>query len=1239
MSMTFRDWYSHVLVGLLSLVIVTSAVAEEPRLLWRLSGEHGLTAQETLDDRAYPSYRFGTQILSESLPGRLDQAVRGYREKKYPTAFQYRMNGEVCLAEGTLSLWFQWQNAADRPLVLVSLSQAECQVAMPIWWPFFRISLSPAEGEIVATFRDAETKPFELRAAGAIRDQKWHHLALTWDQAGGRALWFDGQCIAESHAPFVPAQALIGRLRFGAMLGGGAERIALDEVRIYGSALPAEAVRRLAEGDDPHDTDTPSMFRPDVRLASLGWAGGDNTALPQVTADHERYLLRQAVIDQALAYKNPAWVAVDGRPWTWWPRGVQTYEYDDGGDLRLTWAGPVTHLRIAGDFSGQMDVGSLLSLDLPGPVSYHAFDEPVTSGRSVLQNEATGESDRLTRVRQIDLFEFKPLDESPAGGRILRLAWGGSIVDPHVQEQITNYFGRADRNVIAAQPDAIDDDVTIGALRFHHIVAPPFDESFPLAAMRIVLRSAEPIREDILRLTLHHPVNRACEAMSADVRITGAGREVDLLVDCRDLMYPPGSQLWLTLVSRNGINLRADASRIELIAEDRDPVQRQYLAAQTEQMQSFFLAISEPRPWVGLGGDDSAARGAFDSFEELLRMLDDALRLAPDDRTLRALQRFTHPEQSENVQDALAIAYPHREDLPQWAVLQQAVLEQLQHQVAWWLENKLAPNGELGMGLGDDTCFYNDIGGLALIADPGDRVRDAVARLARTIFQNPKPHVADGLNVRLTDPLHAYEEGLNHESLCVLLDYGNPVYVERCMATADRYEWLFPEDADGRHLGAGRFNHRIQADRKKQVRRSALLWHPGLMLAWYNGHPQVVAMLGDYVRFLRSFDRTWLHPAEYGTEDVLFAFWRLTGDERALQYSLERYFDYARSRNFVDERGGMLVHDGRLWDYLDLPLHRDRTFESVRQDDPWDMRSMRLNSAGISDNNYTGDSAYVAWRLSGDPEQLTPWLGYMYRRLRLTVPVLTHMQMSTDRLSVPKHPLERMYLGGLASQRCMIWPHHAVSYEDLGTNFAALLPINRDDHLKVLLINTGATESRGRLRVWRLVPGEYRVCAGPDADGDGNIDAAVVDRMMSLKRYEAIDLTLPPSVPWLVEAELVRRHAPLHERPDLAVCDLDSGYDADSDLLTINVHNIGARPTAPGQVVVRDEAGLELARRPLPGIDPPLDLKPRIHTIRMQAAHLRQQRYVTVTVSSPDGDDEITQHNNEMRIAIVPDDG
>ena len=56
--------------------------------------------------------------------------------------------------------------------------------------------------------------------------------------------------------------------------------------------------------------------------------------------------------------------------------------------------------------------------------------------------------------------------------------------------------------------------------------------------------------------------------------------------------------------------------------------------------------------------------------------------------------------------------------------------------------------------------------------------------IGRLMALAEEQHLTAGLNRRTTDPLHAYEEGVNHEALLAWWNYGDPVCLERCLVAA-----------------------------------------------------------------------------------------------------------------------------------------------------------------------------------------------------------------------------------------------------------------------------------------------------------------------------------------------------------------------------------------------------------------------------------------------------------------------
>ena len=208
----------------------------------------------------------------------------------------------------------------------------------------------------------------------------------------------------------------------------------------------------------------------------------------------------------------------------------------------------------------------------------------------------------------------------------------------------------------------------------------------------------------------------------------------------------------------------------------------------------------------------------------------------------------------------------------------------------------------------------------------------------------------------------------------------------------------------------------------------------------------------------------------------------------------------------------------------------------------------------------------------------------------------------------------------------------AVSYEGLrGEDFAALVWDAGPAALRVAIHNFTDRPLAGRMRVWRLDHGRYKVAVGPDADDDAQIDEGAAEvTMAELGRYSAIPLALPPRRTTVVQAEQVERLDDLLARADLALSPLDSGWRPDG-AFEARVHNIGSSPAREARVaLLRD--GRPVEEVILPEIEAPLDLHPRRVSVRFKDA-----RPGDVVVADPAGlIPEIAEHNNRLAVPAKP---
>jgi len=275
-------------------------------------------------------------------------------------------------------------------------------------------------------------------------------------------------------------------------------------------------------------------------------------------------------------------------------------------------------------------------------------------------------------------------------------------------------------------------------------------------------------------------------------------------------------------------------------------------------------------------------------------------------------------------------------------------------------------------------------------------------------------------------------------------------------------------------------------------------------------------------------------------------------------------------------------------------------------------------------------SGYAHYLFTGSTERLETALEAALTEWQRFGHLYTAAEQFTDRVfNLPFKEIFNCYLGNYTGRN--IFPHNfAASYEGLGKNFAALVGPSDETSLKVAFFNFADRPLRGRMRVWRLNHGRYKVLIGPDTDDNGVLDRVEKEKTMVLHRHAPIDLLLPPGRLTRIEIDQVEPLNDLLDRADLALSPLDTVRELNmtwqyDSLVRIRVHNIGARPAAQVEVALLRN-GQKILTRLLPEIEAPIDLAPRVAMTYTTIA----QPGDTIVVDPDNRIPEITESNNRL---------
>jgi len=617
------------------------------------------------------------------------------------------------------------------------------------------------------------------------------------------------------------------------------------------------------------------------------------------------------------------------------------------------------------------------------------------------------------------------------------------------------------------------------------------------------------------------------------------------------------------------------------------------------------------------------------------------------------------------------------EGAPSWAAAQREALGRLMEVIDHWagVQNE---NGELGGGYGDD-CEILRWWPVAVFAADDEVARSAISRLAEGIWNSGM--IENGYSAALEDVEHSAEPTSDTLPLMIGMNYGNPVYIERCMQTMKcmRDVWTGVNARGHLHFKSAWLSATRYAEAQPygvDVPMNARAAKPGRWLCWYNNNPDLIKLFADWGRsWVEDAERTdkgkpagivpaavsfaddgiggysdnWYHPNLYwdyynwesgATNQIcnqLLATCDLTDDDRLL-YPLEKGLEMARDfwlDPTSDPQEGSAVWAAKT-------LHETGLAGYGCQ-----LRTLRRTTR-FDDYLKEHGTAYTKFLLTGSHSFLIEACQDSINSTKYNFPLLTTEVKFTDRVAVRgADELLSMYTGGCGSGT--EYPYYAVTWSGTTRNFAALVTSAGRRLLKVLVYSFHPLDRQVTMTLWRLEPGIYRMRVGPDADADGEHDLDFTEQTIRVtERGMPLDVKLAGRKQLLIEIVQTQEGRPRsRELPDLALTEADVmlppaeprvGEDA---VIRVAVHNIGSAP-AEKLVVALMEAGERLDERVLENLDPPNDLEPKIARVDLNwKPDLARTYRLTVAIDPDDAVKEIYELNNrvdfEARASQLPD--
>lgn len=615
---------------------------------------------------------------------------------------------------------------------------------------------------------------------------------------------------------------------------------------------------------------------------------------------------------------------------------------------------------------------------------------------------------------------------------------------------------------------------------------------------------------------------------------------------------------------------------------------------------------------------------------------------------------------------------------PLWALTANRALKEVNEIIHYWVENRQAENGEFGGKYDDDVEMLRWWPVARLAADDQTALK-GMRKLVDGIWNSG--WIVNGFSRKLRDVEHAAEPVADTQPMMIGLDYGNPIYVERCMESIRGLQelWTGVNSRGHRHFKSSWYSSTAidtRPPRDCDVPMNARTVKAATWLAWYNRHPFAM-------QFLREWADAWLEDClrtdkgkPYGVVPAAIRF-----EDDAIGGHADNWHHPGMFWHYYNFRGGtrmlqqflatyLLTDDARYLQPIELALkivvkYKGEILEDALMGSETWVAGILSKSGGFKElieqwrlltGRFTYDdiiskvgSNYLKFRLTGDKDYLIRGSEEISGAIKFNHTLVTTEAYFTDRVDIGyvhqskeigvTH-LEAMFTGQALLDS--FFPFYAVSWQGLGDDFAAVVLEANSKTVRILVYNFAEQNREGALSFWMLSPGQYEFRQGADENEDRVFDAVSIQDEFTVRgRGDSHPVVLPARSLQLLE---VRQKQPAPERTtaqlaDLAITASEVRIKGDEDAavftLEISVHNIGIAAAENVVVELRKAAGgkqVTLASRTIASISAPLDLIAKKTSISFRVSRKDLESQLSILVDPADKVLEITEINNRVDI-------
>ncbi|MBI4024121.1 MAG: hypothetical protein HY360_04015 [Verrucomicrobia bacterium] len=1218
-------------------------------------------------DILYAPGVFGQGVQFVNKPARQVKMADGSLAKyiNAQSILAYEALGNIYRRRGTISFWVLSPWDASDQNILTGFSLSGPSVigisAKDIYTPFFEIYRWKAEFRAFfgGNYRQGTPKEFGSRGRDLIprwKGNAWQHVAITWDDRRGFAIYHNGDLIDKYEGDIVwdlfkPDTIALGStsLRFRNLFPVNSEYV-FDEFLIFNRPLAQEEISMVKNGKYTELRPTqPADWPSETEARRRDLHFGEMMRRPVVHADKKgaRVSIRQIAVEDVSMKFHLGSSLLDGKD-------DSSVAFEDGGlpfdvpaTFRFIQPGKINHAVVnMGESKGTYLFGKNADENL-GTLTNGINHLPLpVLPRNELGIFFKGRSE----AKEVGFFDIGTNAEAQGrkdSGEALYLTHPVQVQDlKEAGDVLLGALHPLDQPALFASRNKSDSRHSLKRKAMYHtfLVTCPAEKERFVDSILIVLQIKPNKTNFIGRVQVHDPQIKDKVALNMDIAFEWPESDLALPLEMRlsppGLIIPKGGELAVDIILDTDFEIEYGASaesRLEIKEGDPDRIGHEFAlsvirnlapAFKMRLQQNRFLYVGEEKEknpiWQGL-----TLAEKYDPGNKFVKPWFGWSRFRP-----WAAYNFSHLD---------------RQPAPSWAVYLREAARSMQAILHWWLDHRSNPDGYIvgaGNQWNDITDFYSVFMSLgATVSDA--RFVNAVERYLDSHWNSGR--MSGGYYCGLTDITHSLEEATEIQPQMEVLRPGVPRHIYRNLLTAGNYgKWLGTNGFGHTHFRSNFFN----ADRLiptgvqgRDLPACAGAISPGQILWWYNGHPPTAKVLTRYadswlddtLRETKTKPRGAIPGAvqfetddlsnEYGAKtcvaETFLSAYSLTGDSKYLEPVKillqskgelgEAKWASHYSRNFLHCR--ILTGDATSDDAL-REIARE-SYELLKTDSTW--------NRGIEAFEGT---LLLRWVVDFQETDLMEMLKFVVKNNRRSFPIYTEADPPTDRV----YPwgceiLPVVMLGGrvFGERAFMPVPSAAFVWDGTDVDVVSMVFEHKPTSLKMLVYNFKSEAVNAGIRVMRLPEGKYRLATAMDANGDRKPDGEPEVKEITLRRHAPATIPIPAKKVLWVELSLIEERSRTI-RPDLAVTlAKPSGNDRK---VVAEVHNLGCAPASNLTIRLVGSDGKKLAEETLSELPGLTGYEPQIKEVTLNMPDDAKAETCALVVDPDNHIDEINESNN-----------